>query len=706
MTQAEKFVNQFDEEKKKHGLSGPVEGDKYIGRFDEMEVSNIGYGRGEYKTSKPNILKNDAVIEEILNISEAAETAVGHTIGPYADATLMQTFADASVPVFNTRDGFTIMQEMKYTQPIPNAIFKIIRSTSEYMQEKIGDSTSSGIPNQHCLLKSFINIFNDHTKGEWKFSPVGIRNIATICAQQIIKNITDNPTYQVRFPKPDENGRYSKEDEDLIIKWLTKVATISANNDYDTGKIVAETYRNKLDGRGHVVVTRSNTEEEFVKDSNAFVLPIGLLDHEKMCNTADGFTWESSEPLVAMFDGSLLETDLPGLKKIVQTAIFDLKRPLFIIASSYNYSIAQYLRECIDGTYYNEKGEEINDPNADRTLKPYRVNVAAIVVRNKEIDEQYLFNDIVLMTDAHPFSTELTKLTEYSDDREVRKEQIKHLFGTCEKIIGTFAETSFVGCKPNVEKFDKLIAELNARRESLKSVKAKMSLQDYGYDDISMRIDRLQARTTFFYCGGRTISAKKARTLIVEDATQSVAAAIRAGGVSIGSNMSVSHYIHNNLDKLVNETIEYINNVHINITAASNYNELVNIVRVIYISIEYAFGQAYRYAIFNMYRDSVKTMQKWEECINSKPNQPIVYNIMTNRFEGFDSEDPDSCTDILVPRNTDECLLKIIIENVGSLINVGNMITLMSPDMDLEQLQYEQLKTGAAYMRTNSVISQ
>jgi hypothetical protein len=95
--------------------------------FTDMRVSEVGYGRDEYQTSKPNILRNDAIIAEIMKVSAAAETAIGHTIGPYADATLVQTFADREVPIYNTRDGFTILQNMKYTQPIPNGIFKMIR---------------------------------------------------------------------------------------------------------------------------------------------------------------------------------------------------------------------------------------------------------------------------------------------------------------------------------------------------------------------------------------------------------------------------------------------------------------------------------------------------------------------------------------------------------------------------------------------------
>lgn len=680
------------------------EGKHLEANFSDMRISDIGFGKDEYKTSKPNILRNEAVIQEILNVSDAAETAIAHTIGPYADATLVQTFADREVPMYNTRDGFTILQNMKYSQPIPNGIFKMIREASEYMQMEVGDSTSSGIPIQNALLKKYVEIFNNSTKGVWTYSPVGIKNISVIAINNIIKGITDNEKYQKVFPKPDPaTGEYTKEQEDDIIEWLTKVATISSNNDVHTGKNVAELYRNKLDGRGTVIVTESKTEEEYFENTNAFILGgIGPLDEARMCNSADHFTWEADNPMIAMFDGSLLENDLESLKQIVECVTFEFKRPILIVASTFNYEIAQYFRQCIDGTYYNTLGQELNSPDADPTAKTYRVNLCALMVRNKEIAEQFRFDDLLLMTGARAFSTELTTLHKFSEDKERLKEQLKNMLGECEHISSGRAETNFVGCKPNKVEYDARINDLMSRAEKLKKIKHHN--MDYDADDLYARIDNLQARTTFYYCGGRSQKARFSRKLIVEDATSAVAAAIKNGGVSIGGNVSVCHYIQHNYDKLVEDILNDINNIKVNITAAENYDSLREIVGIILEAILYSFGNAYRYALYNMYRDPVKTMNKWNEVIQSET--PTIYNIMSNLNEEFDAKDPEKCTTILVPRNTDSALLKIIIETVGELINIGNMTTLMPPNVDVEAIQLRQLETGATYMASASFARQ
>lgn len=669
--------------------------------FTDMKISNIGFGKKEYKTSRPNILKNDALVEEILNISDAMETAIGHTIGPYADSSLIQTYADRDVPIYPCRDGFTILQNMKFTQPIPNAVFRLLREASEYMNTEVGDSTSSGIPIQNTLLRLFYEIFNDNTKGQWTYSPVGIKNVANLCIKNVIKGFTDNPDYQVIFPKVNAVGKYDKkEDEDRVIKWLTKVATISANNDYETGKKIAELYRDKLDGNGHVIPTRSGSEEEYSKATNAFVVPIGLLDQQRMANTAEHFCWEADNPMIVMFDGPLFETDLEPLKQIVETVCFDFKKPLFITASLYNFNITQYLRECIDGTHYNDIGQELNNPKSDPKGKPVKLNIAAITLKNKEISETTLFEDTLLMTNAKAFSTELGRMQDFSKNKEARMQQILNLAGTCEKISAGYAETNFIGCNPDKTEFEARVKALREQAEKMKQIKNHFT--DHTYDSIMNRVDNLQVRTTIYYCGGRSEAMRQSRYLIVEDAVRAVESAIKNGGISIGGNMCVCHYIEHNFNKIVDQVMEDIGNIRINITAAENVGSLKGIVSIILEAIGFSFGNAYRYALYNMYRDKEKAVNKWKECVE-RP-RPCIYNIMTNSIEEFNSDLPDDCTTILVPRNTDPCLLKIVIETVSEMINIGNMISLVSPNFDLETLQYEQLKSGAAYMMNGAGI--
>ena len=675
---------------------------KYECEFTDMRVSNIGYGKDEYKSSKPNIVKNDALLSEIIKICDAAETAIGHTIGPYADETLIQSYADDEVPIFNTRDGYTILQKMRFTQPIPNAIFKIIREISEYLQEKVGDSTSSGIPIETSLIRNFVDIFNKSKEGSdgWKFSPVGIRNISHICVAKIIEGFFNNPKYQKEFPKLENGKSYTKEQEDEIIAWLTKVATISANNDNETGKTVAELFRDKLDGRGNVYAIESQTEEEYVEETKAYIINKGLTDHKRMSNRIDGITCEFKNPLIAMFDGPLLENDLPAFKQIVETAAFVLKRPIIIMAHSYDISIAKYVINALSGQEYNELGQHLNDPKVDSRSNPKKIDVVTIIVQNKEILEQYAFDDTALMLNATPFSTELTTLTKLPKEPEECGKILLNLCGSCDSASMGYQESLFYGCKPNKERYDARIKELMDKIENLK--KLKFHYTNYNQDDIMHRIASLECKTTFFYCGGRTDKVKRSRKLVVEDAISACAAAIKNGGVSIGGNMSICHYIEHNFDNLVHNIMDVIESSSVNITAAENKADVEDIVRTILESIRDSFGQAYRYALYNMYRDSKKAYDKWNECVCE--TVPSIYNIMTNKIERFDCNDVNNCTTIIVPRNTDVCLLTVVIETVCELINMGNMITIVSPGMDLEALQLKQMETGAIYAAQNSIM--
>jgi hypothetical protein len=400
-----------------------------------------------------------------------------------------------------------------------------------------------------------------------------------------------------------------------------------------------------------------------------------------------------------MFDGNLYATDLPVFKQIVQTVAFDMHRPLFIMAPQYDKDIADYLRKCISGTFYNALGQEINDPNSDPDSRPARVDIACMVLRNKEIIDAAEFDDVRMMLQACPFQTMYTKLSAFAEERDKRCKQLESMFGTCDHISAGYADVNFIGTHPNKKEFDKKIEMLNNKLLALKKVTNHFN--DWTVKDLNMRIEKLQSRTTYYYCGGRTDNAKYARKLIIDDAVQAVSAAIKNGGISIGSNISVCHYIEHNINNLVDEIVEKIRDAKLNITAAENYENVRQIVKLILESIEFSFGNGYRYALFNMYRDSKKTMKKWRECIERET--PSVYNIMTNLIEEFDGNDPDNCTTLIVPKETDACLIQIILETVGDLLTVGNMITLLSPNMDLEALQLKQLETGAAYMAQNSI---
>jgi chaperonin GroEL (HSP60 family) len=679
-----------------HKMESDKNNIQFTGSFSDMKISDIGFGINEYKTSKPNIVKNDAIINEIINISDCAETAIGHTIGPYADETLIQTYADNNVPLFTTRDGYTILSKMRFTQAIPNGIFKILKETSEFLQNKIGDSTSSGIPIQNSLLKKYIEIFHEATKDSWVFSPVGIKNISYICVEEIINGITNNPKYQLSFHDKDNNSI----GDEKILKWLAKVATISANNDYVTGAKIANLYKNKLDGRGDIITTTSKNEEEYIEETNAFVIPQGLIDNRRMSNSSDGLTCEFKNPVIAVFDGQIMQTDIDAFKQIVEVAAFKLKKPIFICAGGYNTNIASYMISCLNGNEYNEKGERLNDPKSDPNSKPVKIQLAAITLFNKELMEQYHFDDVVLMTGCKPFSTELTKLDALKTNVDNQAIIFDNMFGHCDKISSSFSETFFFGCKPDKVKFDFRINELKTKLENMQHLKFHRT--DMNQEDIIQRLNRLESKTTIYYCGGRTDKAKYSRKFLIEDATSAVKSAIKNDGVSIGGNMAICHYIHHNFDTLRDTVIEKINSTKINITAAENFDRLSVIVESILSAIEYSFGQAYRYALYNMYRDPDKAFKKWEYCINSK-DFPIIYNIMTNKEESFEPYDVDNCTTIIVPKDTDKCLLMVVVETVCSLINIGNMITLMSPGLDLEALQIKQLESGAAYQRANTI---
>ena len=99
------------------------------------------------------------------------------------------------------------------------------------------------------------------------------------------------------------------------------------------------------------------------------------------------------------------------------------------------------------------------------------------------------FEDVLLMTGTKPFATEMSKLVEYSDDREIRLKQLDGMLGKCEMVSAGYAETLFIGCNPNKEEFAARVKDLREQAERVKKV--HNHIMDFNYNDI-MGCSKLQ----------------------------------------------------------------------------------------------------------------------------------------------------------------------------------------------------------------------
>ena len=179
----------------------------------------------------------EKLISGISKISKAVKT----TLGPRGHTVIIES-ADHTQGLTVTKDGVTVAKSIFLDDPIENLAVRMVRQASEKTANVAGDGTTTAI----VLTEAIVNAGMEWIKPENnKFEIVTcIRNNSEV----ILKNL---------------KKRSMKVTDDM----LENIARISANNDSELGKIIADAYK-QVGKDGIVTVERSQTDETYSKITN------------------------------------------------------------------------------------------------------------------------------------------------------------------------------------------------------------------------------------------------------------------------------------------------------------------------------------------------------------------------------------------------------------------------------------------------------
>lgn len=174
-----------------------------------------------------------------------AEEAVCSTLGPLGNTVLIESENHVG-GVTITKDGITVLRSINLLDPVENLAVNIIRQASERTATSAGDGSTTSV----CLAKGIIDAADTFISESDNVSEI-IRDINKL-ADKIDKNL-------------------AKKSRKVTGKTLLDVATISANNDKEVGKIIADVY-NKVD---YVTVEKSSTTKTYTEVINGIRIPRG-----------------------------------------------------------------------------------------------------------------------------------------------------------------------------------------------------------------------------------------------------------------------------------------------------------------------------------------------------------------------------------------------------------------------------------------------
>jgi chaperonin GroEL len=380
-------------------------------------------------------------------------------------------------PPLITKDGVTVARSINLSDKLENMGAQLVKSVASNTNSIAGDGTTTAtVLSQEIFSAGFKMAIMGH-------NPILLKRGMDVACDNILKILEKN--------KIDSNS-----DKDLILN----VATISANNDSEMGKMIADVIMSVgTDGMVSVEEGFGETTVSY-RDGYTFergmVSPAFVTDQEKMrCVLNDAF--------VLVYDGVIsLNSDIvPILQKISET-----KKDLLIVAQDVNSEALQTV------VYNNSRGA-----------------IKACIVKAPGFgDIRYeMMEDLAIITGGILITKDMGNVLPTISEQ--------HL-GTADKIEVGRNDTTIIDGRGDSQK-------ISARVENLKVQMSDPNLYDHQIASIKQRLSQLNGGVAMIKVGGSSETEIRERKDRVEDAINAVQAAIAEGVVPGGGSGFLHTYV-------------------------------------------------------------------------------------------------------------------------------------------------------------------
>lgn len=417
--------------------------------------------------------------EELKNGVDALADAVKVTLGPKGRNVIIERKFGAP---HITKDGVTVAKEIELEDAFQNMGAQLVKEVAS----KTGDQAGDGTTTATVLAQSIVN--------------VGLKNVTAGANPMDLKRGIDKAVSAVV-----EGIKAQSIEVGDDIKKIEDVARVSANNDEEIGKLIAEAMQ-KVKKEGVITVEEAKGTEttvdivEGMQFDRGYISPYFVTNSEKM-------ECEMENPYILLYDKKIsnLKEMLPILEGVAQSG-----RPLLIIAEDVdNEALATLVLNRIRGS-----------------LKICAVKAPGFGDRRKEMLE-----DIAILTNGTVIS-------------EVKGMQLANAtindLGTAEKVSVNKDNTTIVNGAGSSDAIAARVAQIKAQIETTTSEYDKEKLQE--------RLAKLAGGVAVLYIGAPSEVEMKEKKDRVDDALSATRAAI-AEGIVPGGGVAYIRCI-DNLDQL------------------------------------------------------------------------------------------------------------------------------------------------------------
>ena len=396
---------------------------------------------------------------------QALADAVKVTLGPKGRNVIIEKKFGAP---HITKDGVSVAREVELEDPFQNMGAQLVKEVAS----KTGDDAGDGTTTATVLAQSIIN--------------VGLKNVAAGANPMDIKRGIDKAVAAVV-----EGIRAQSQEVGDDFKKIEDVARISANNDENIGRLIAEAMK-KVKKEGVITVDEAKGTETTVDIVEGMQFDRGYISPYFVTNT-EKMECEMESPYVLIFDKKIsnLKDMLPILEATAQSG-----RPLLIIAEDVeSEALATLVVNRLRGS-----------------LKICAVKAPGFGDRRKEMLE-----DIAVLTGG----------TVVSEEKGMKLENTTlDMLGRAEKITVNKENTTIVNGAGNKDAIAARVAQIKTQIENTTS--------DYDREKLQERLAKLAGGVAVLHIGAPSEVEMKEKKDRVDDALSATRAAIAEGIVPGG----------------------------------------------------------------------------------------------------------------------------------------------------------------------------
>ena len=391
---------------------------------------------------------------------DALANAVKVTLGPKGRNVIIQkSFGAPHV----TKDGITVAKEVELEDPIENMGAQMVKEVASKTSDVAGDGTTTAT----ILAQSMITAgLKSVVAGA---NPIGLKRGIDKAVDTAVKGI-----------------KKMAETIGDDFKKIEQVAAISANNDQEIGKLIADAMK-RVTKDGVITVEEAKGTETYVEEVLGMQFDRGYLSPYFVTNAEEMVT-EYENPYILIYDKKIsnMQDIVPVLEKVVAA-----NRPLLIIAEDVESQALGVL-----------------------VVNRLRANLQVVAVKAPGFGDRRkaMLEDIAILTGGTVISEEKGYKLENTD---------LSMLGQAEKITVDKDNTTIVNGKGKDEHIKARINQIKQQIETTTS--------DYDREKLQERLAKLAGGVAVLHVGAATEVEMKEKKDRVDDALHATRAAIEEG---------------------------------------------------------------------------------------------------------------------------------------------------------------------------------